>query len=194
MKKANSNDALLLFRECYQKVDANKLMLATEYGVSHERDSDTESTMDGSYSTGGSLESVLSYTAKMAQKDQFSEEVEDDVLDGVRYEAWDINSMYEGTGENVGKYRARYFQGYFKKFEKSGEADGVDEYETEFAVDGRMQRGWATIPRSIANAVKNSSYKFHDTLKSDPAIEQITDDVDNVVSPEAESSDDPEEV
>ncbi|WP_432368678.1 phage major tail protein, TP901-1 family [Staphylococcus chromogenes] len=169
----NSNDTLLLFRICGAKVDATKLMFATEFSVSHERKADSEGTMDGSYTTSGAAETTFSYTAKMATKDKLSEEVEDALLDGTAYEAWVIDSKYKGDSDNSSKYRARYIQGHFSKFELKGEADGVNEYEVEIAAGGRMQRGFATLPKTVEGKLAAVGYKFHDTVASDPATDGL---------------------
>ncbi len=58
-----------------------KCFFLTEYGLSHEADTDTEDTMDGSYNTGGSVESTMSGTAKMFYGDDFADEIEDAVVD-----------------------------------------------------------------------------------------------------------------
>lgn len=164
-----SNEMLLLFRICGKKVDATKLMFGKEFSLSHEVDSDSEDTFDGKFETGGSSESTISYTAKMSRKDTFADEVEDATLDKVAYEGWIIDSKVPGDGKDKDKFKARYFQGHFKKFEMKGEVGGINEYETEFKVFARMQRGFATIPETVKNALDKIGYKFHDTVKSDYA-------------------------
>lgn len=37
----NSNDRIILFRKAGEKVDATKMLFLTEYGLSHEADTDT---------------------------------------------------------------------------------------------------------------------------------------------------------
>lgn len=164
-----SVETLLLFRECGKKVDATKLMFGKEFSLSHEVDSDTEDTFDGKFETGGSSESTLSYTAKMSRKDQFADEVEDATLDKLAYEGWIIDSKYPGEDENKDKFKARYFQGYFKKFELKGEVGGINEYETELKVFDRMKRGFATIPEEVQTVLSKIGYRFHNTTKDDPA-------------------------
>lgn len=177
-----SNDMLLLFRICGKKVDATKLMFAKEFSLSHEVDSDSEDTFDGTFETGGSSESTISYTAKMSRKDTFADEVEDATLDKVAYEGWIIDSKVPGEGDKKSKFKARYFQGYFKKFEMKGEVGGVNEYETEFKVFARMQRGFATIPSEIKIALTKMGYIFHNTTKDDPATDGLASIPQPVVS------------
>ncbi|MFF7217911.1 phage major tail protein, TP901-1 family [Mammaliicoccus sciuri] len=184
-----SNEMLLLFRLCGKNVDATKLMFGKEFSISHEVDSDTEDTFDGKFETGGSSESTVSYTAKMSRKDTFADEVEDATLDKVAYEGWIIDSKAPGEkGKDKGKYKARYFQGYFKKFEMKGEVGGINEYETEFKVFARMQRGFATIPESVQNALAKIGYKFHDTIKDDPADDGLATIPQPIAEPEESSA------
>lgn len=185
-----SNEMLLLFRICGKAVDATKLMFGKEFSLSHEVDSDSEDTFDGKFETGGSSESTLSYTAKMSRKDVFADEVEDATLDKLAYEGWLIDSKVPGDGKNKEKYKARYFQGYFKKFEMKGEVGGINEYETEFKVFARMQRGYATIPETVKTALDQIGYKFHDTVKSDAAKDGLA----SIPQPVADTNDSSEGV
>lgn len=168
-KMADSNNTLLLLRECGTKVDADKVMFGTEFNLNHERDDDSESTLDGAYATGGSSESIASWTAKLAVGDKLAEKVEDAMLDHVPYELWIADSKLVGSSDNANKYWSRYVQGHFTKFEFKGEANSVNEYEVELKVYSRMQRGYATIPEKLDQLLTKNGYKFHDTLKSTPA-------------------------
>lgn len=60
----NSKDRLYLFRKCGDKTDASKLMFMTEFENELENDYDTEETMDGSYTSDGTIENTLSATGK----------------------------------------------------------------------------------------------------------------------------------
>lgn len=171
-KMKDSNDRIVLFRKAGEKVDATKMLFLTEYGLSHEADTDSEKTMDGSYNTGGSVESTMSGTAKMSYNDGFADEIEDAVVDRVLYEAWEIESRIPGTNENATKFKAKYFQGFHNKFELKGEADGVDEYEYEYGINGRFQRGFATLPKKVTEKLKAAGYRFHDTTKEDALTDE----------------------
>lgn len=169
MDKKNSKDRLYLFRKLGEAVDANRLMWMTEFELSHETDNDSEDTMDGSYTTEGAVESTATATAKMVYGDPFADEVEDAVVDKTAYEMWEVESLIKGTGNDSNKCKAKYFQGKFNKFTLKGEAGGVDEYELEYGVWGRFQRGYATIPENVYSKLENAGYKFHNTTKDDPA-------------------------
>ncbi|RYS03496.1 phage tail tube protein, partial [Staphylococcus pseudintermedius] len=101
----------------------------------------------------------------------FADEDEHAVRVGLIYEAWDVESKDEGKGENGGKFTAKYYHGKFKKFESKGEVKGVDEYETEFNVCGKYQRGFATIPETIKTKLELAGYRFRNTTKDDRATE-----------------------
>ena len=167
MDKKDSKFRLYLFRKLGEAVDATRMMWMTEFELSHETDTDTEDTMDGSYSTEGSTSTTATATAKMAYGDTFADEVEDATVDKTPYEMWEIESKIEGTGENAGRFKAKYFQGKFNKFTLKGETGGVDEYELEYGVNGRFQRGYATIPQVVVDQLAKVGYRFHDTVKSD---------------------------
>ncbi|MDA3754957.1 phage major tail protein, TP901-1 family, partial [Staphylococcus aureus] len=42
-----------------------------------------------------------------------------------------------------------------------------DEYEYEYGVNGRFQRGFATLPEAVTKKLKAAGYRFHDTTKED---------------------------
>lgn len=56
-----------------------------------------------------------------------------------------------------------------KKFKRKGENGSVEEYEVEFAVHDKYQRGYATIPEEVTQKLAKVGYKFHDTTKEDYA-------------------------
>lgn len=165
----DSKDRLYLFRKCGERVNATKMMFMTEFENELENDFDIEETMDGSYTSDGKLENTLSATAKANYTDPLCDEFEDAVRDKVAYEAWEIESKIAGKNENQGKFKAKYHQGRFKKFKRKGENGSVEEYEVEFAVHDKYQRGYATIPEEVTQKLAKVGYKFHDTTKEDYA-------------------------
>lgn len=181
----NSNDRIILFRKAGEKVDATKMLFLTEYGLSHEADTDTEDTMDGSYNTGGSVESTMSGTAKMFYGDDFADEIEDAVVDRVLYEAWEVESRIPSKNGDATKFKAKYFQGFHNKFELKAEANGIDEYEYEYGVNGRFQRGFATLPEAVTKKLKATGYRFHDTTKADALTGE---DLTAIPQPKVDSS------
>ncbi|PTG53045.1 phage major tail protein, TP901-1 family [Staphylococcus chromogenes] len=163
-------DELFLIRKLGDAKDANKVMWITELERETERDSDTEATVDGSVASGGSLESTVSGTAYMDNNDPLSDEIEDATEDGTPYETWVINKKVKNA---QGKYKAEYRQGYWNSITRTNEADSIAEFEWEYGVYGKKQRGFATLPPAIeANKV---AYGFHDTIAADPADDGLAD-------------------
>ncbi|YBM75370.1 hypothetical protein ACA495_09585 [Staphylococcus aureus] len=74
---------------------------------------------------------------------------------------------YQAKMEMLPKFKAKYFQGFHNKFELKAEANGIDEYEYEYGVNGRFQRGFATLPEAVTKKLKATGYRFHDTTKAD---------------------------
>ena len=109
-----SQDRLYLFRKCGEKTDATKMMFMTEFENELENDFDIEETMDGSYTSDGSLENTLSATAKANYDDPLCDEFEDAVRDKIAYEVWEVESQIEGEKADKGKFKAKYHQGRFK--------------------------------------------------------------------------------
>lgn len=159
-------NSLVLIRECYKEKDADKFLHLTEWELNIERDSDSEGTFEGTYSKGGSLESDLSGTAKMAKGDKTSRTVLDAVLDDTRYEVW----VFDGATVNPEKeteFEAIYAQGYFNKFGLKAEVDEIMEYETEFSIEDKVKFGFAELPEGLK--VLASTYGFHKPVAADPA-------------------------
>lgn len=163
-------DELFLIRKLGEAKDANKVMWITELERETERDSDTEATVDGSVASGGSLESTVSGTAYMDNNDPLSDEIEDATEDGTAYETWVINKRVKNS---QGKYKAEYRQGYWTSFTRTNEADSIAEFEWEYSVYGKKQRGFATLPTEIE--ANKAAYGFHDTVASDPADDGLAD-------------------
>ena len=53
------------------------------------------------------------------------------------------------------------------KFKRKGETGSVEEYEVEFAVHDKYQRGYATIPTEVKEKLAKVGYRFHNTTKDD---------------------------
>lgn len=161
------SDELMLLRPLGEATEAKKVLWGTSIERETERDSDNEATMDGAVQSGGSLESTVTGAAYMEVDDELADELEDATEDAKAYELWIINKRVKGTGENENKYKAEYRQGYFNSFSRTNEADSIAEFEFEFGVYAKKQRGFATLPEVIEN--NKAAYGFHDTTAADPA-------------------------
>lgn len=164
-------NTLVLIRECYKAEDANKVLHMTEWELEVERDSDSESTFEGSYAKGGSLQTTMTGTAKLAKGDPTSRTILNAILDDKRFEKW----IFDGAKvnpENPKEFEAIYAQGYFTKFSESGEVDEVVEYEEEFAVEEKIKFGFSELPEAVQKIA--AAYGFHKPVKADPAkVEEI---------------------
>lgn len=176
-------DELALIRKLGDATEANKIMWITELERETERDSDQEATIDGSVSSGGTRESTVTITSYMDVDDELSDEIEDATEDAEPYELWVINKRVKGTGENEGKYKAEYRQGHFNSITRTNEADSIAEFETEFGVYAKKQRGWASLPEIVEQ--NKAAYGFHDTTADDPADDGLADAPDeNIPQPD----------
>ena len=177
-------DELALVRKLGDATEANKIMWITELERETERDSDQEATIDGSVSSGGTLESTVTSTSDMAVEDQLSDEIEDAAEDGTAYELWIINKKVQNSD---GKYKAEYRQGHFNSITRTNEADSIAEFETEFGVFAKKQRGFASLPEIVEQ--NKTAYGFHDTTAEDPADDGLADLPDeNIPQPDDSTS------
>lgn len=180
-------DELALIRKLGDATEADKIMWITELERETERDTDNEATVDGSVSSGGTRESTVTITSYMDVDDELSDEIEDATEDAVPYELWVINKRVKGTGENEGKYKAEYRQGHFNSITRTNEADSIAEFETEFGVYAKKQRGWASLPEIVEQ--NKQAYGFHDTTADDPANDGLADVPDeNIPQPDEGAS------
>lgn len=172
MPTKQGTDELVLIRKLGDRKDANKVMLVTELERETEKDRDTEATFDGSVNSGGTLESTVTINCYMDQKDTLCDEIEDATEDDTPYELWVINKRVQNS---EGKYKAEYRQGYWNSITRTNEADGIAEFETQFRVYLKKQRGYATLPQAIEE--NKAAYGFHDTVASDPADDGLADSI-----------------
>ncbi|MDW4411617.1 phage major tail protein, TP901-1 family [Staphylococcus saprophyticus] len=163
-------DELALVRKLGDATEANKIMWVTELERETERDSDQEATVDGSVSSGGTRESTVTITSYMDVDDELSDEIEDAAEDAVPYELWIINKKVQNE---EGKYKAEYRQGHFNSITRTNEADSIAEFETEFGVYAKKQRGFASLPEIVEQ--NKTAYGFHDTTAEDPADDGLAD-------------------
>ncbi len=178
------SDELALIRRLGDAKEADKIMWITELERETERDTDNEATVDGSVSSGGTRESTVTITSYMDVDDELSDEIEDAAEDATAYELWIINKRVKNE---EGKYKAEYRQGYFNSITRTNEADSIAEFETEFGVYAKKQRGWASLPKIVEQ--NKEAYGFHDTSADDPANDGLANaEDDNIPQPDEEST------
>lgn len=159
METAKGIDRILLFRPISKQGtdSASKLAFQTEHEVSKSRDVDSYATKDGYRQSLGELETEISVTSILAQGDTFADEMEQAFDDGEIIEIWDIDRADEGV---EGKFKATYYQAYATDFSQSPNAEDDIEMSIDFSVNGKGQKGEATLTEEQADVVQ---YAFQDT-------------------------------
>ena len=157
-------DVILLYRllKNESKEAAWKMAFQTEHNNGKSRDSDSTATKDGAIQNLAAIEYDFSATSIVAVGDSHVEELDEAFDNAELIEIWEIDKAEKGTVENVGKYKATYFQGYVSSFSKTPNAEDALELELEFAINGMGQKGYATLTDNQAEVV---SYIFKDTVK-----------------------------
>lgn len=159
METVKGINRILLFRPLNKAGTeaASKLAFQTEHDVSKSRDVDSVSTKDGKIQSLGDLETEISVTSVLAKGDTFAEEMEKAFDDGEIIEIWDIDRTGEGSD---GKYPATYYQAYATTFNQTPNAEDDVEMSIDFAVNGKGQKGEATLTAEQESVVQ---YAFTDT-------------------------------
>lgn len=159
METVKGIDRILLFRPLSLKGTdaASKLAFQTEHDISKSRDVDSVSTKDGKVQSLGDLETEISVTSILAQGDDFAVTMEEAFDDGEVIEIWDIDRTGEGLD---GKYPATYYQAYATSFNQTPNAEDDVEMSIDFAVNGKGQKGEATLTAEQESVVQ---YAFTDT-------------------------------
>lgn len=164
VKPLKGIDRILLFRVLAEEgasVTASKLAYQTEHEISKSRDSDSTPTKDGAVVSLGDLETEISVTSILAQGDEFADEIEQAFDDGKVIEIWDIDRSGEASAD---KYPATYYQAYMTDYSQTPNAEDDVEMEMEFSVNGKGQKGEATLTESQADVVQ---YAFKDTVAAE---------------------------
>ena len=73
-----------------------------------------------------------------------------------------------------GKYKAEYRQGNWNSIDRTNEADGIAEFETEFGV---YLKKFVVGLHYQMKSRKQSCYGFHDTVAADPANDGLVSEI-----------------
>jgi len=140
---------------------ATAIAFSTENSTSKSRDSDTVSTKSGTIRVPQDVEVEISTTALFAsENDEMIGKLDTAIDDGAVVEIWEVNLDKPGTDTNVGKYSAKYYQGYVTSLELSSNSEDHAEYSLEFAINGTGAKGYATVSDEQQEL---ASYVFKDT-------------------------------
>lgn len=144
--------------------DAIGIAFTTENGRTKSRDADTTETKDGPVRTPGALESEVTVTALFSsESDVMIGKLEQALDNSDKVEVWEINMDKPGESENVGKYAAKYFQGYVTEYELTSSAEDHAEAALTFGLEGTGADGYATLTEEQQEI---ASYVFADTEKT----------------------------
>ena len=105
----------------------------------------------------------ITATSILAKGDEMVDKLEQALDNDSLLEIWEVNLAEEGTTENVGKFKAKYFQGYLTELEVTSNAEDNVEVSLTFGINGNGQDGWATV---TAKQQEIASYVFTDTQKT----------------------------
>ena len=147
-----------------ETADAKALAFTTENERTKSRDADTTETKDGPIRTPGALETEITTTAIFSsESDEMIAKLEKAVDDSEKVEIWEVNLDKPGTSDNVGKFAAKYFQGYVTEFGSTSSAEDHAEASLTFGIEGTGADGYATVSDEQQEI---ASYVFADTEKT----------------------------
>lgn len=142
---------------------ATAVAFTTENSRTKSKDADSTATKDGSIRTPGVAESEITATSILSDEDTMIAKLEVAMDEDKKIEVWEVNMEAPGTGENAGKYKAKYFQGYLTEIEVSSTAEDFAEVSLTFGLEGNGADGYATVTDE-QEAI--ATYAFADTEKT----------------------------
>ena len=166
----DGKDLLTFFRLLKKKAtdDASRIRFMTEQTLSMEKETDSQTTVDGIVSSVADGENTIEFSA-LAYRDTDTETIEmwkelrNWYLDNETVEVWnvDIKSGKENSASHQTEYLVDYFQGKFTSFELKAAADGKVELSYSFTIDGKGhfdQKDTLTTEQQAAVAAANYAY------------------------------------
>lgn len=171
----NGKDYLSFFRLLKEsaKVDADRIRFMTEMTLSMEKETDSQTTVDGVVSSIADGENTLEFSA-IAYRDtnpgmiELWKQMRKWFLDGETVEVWnvDINSGKKNEKTQKTEYLVDYFRGKFTSFELSSPADGKVELSYSYTIDGNgIFDNKDTLTESQEAAVKAAQYAYQTLAK-----------------------------
>ena len=165
----DGKDLLTFFRLLKNKktADASRIRFMTEQTLSMEKETDSQTTVDGIVSSVADGENTIEFSA-LAYRDTDTETIEmwkelrNWYLDNETVEVWsvDIKSGKKNSTQQT-EYLVDYFQGKFTSFELKAAADGKVELSYSFTIDGKGhfdQKETLTTEQQAAVAAANYAY------------------------------------
>ena len=166
----DGKDLLTFFRLLKEKntADASRIRFMTEQTLSMEKETDSQTTVDGIVSSVADGENTIEFSA-LAYRDtdaatiEMWKELRNWYLDNETVEVWnvDIKSGKENATSHQTEYLVDYFQGKFTSFELKAAADGKVELSYSFTIDGKGhfdKKDTLTAGQQAAVAAANYAY------------------------------------
>lgn len=164
LEAVSGKEIIYLFRvaEDSKKENAYAIAFPTENSNNISKDADSTATKDGAIRTPSVAEIEISSTSILAKGDKIIDKLRSAMLSDKLVECWEVNLAEEGTNDNVGKYKATYYNGYITELNTTSNAEDNVEVEITYGVNGTGAEGYATVSkeqRAIA------SYVYKDVTK-----------------------------
>ena len=166
----DGKDLLTFFRLLKDKktADASRIRFMTEQTLSMEKETDSQTTVDGIVSSVADGENTIEFSS-LAYRDTDAETIEmwkelrNWYLNNETVEVWnvDIKSGKKKQDSQKTEYLVDYFQGKFTSFEMKSAADGKVELSYSFTIDGKGhfdKKDVLTPTQQAAVAAANYAY------------------------------------
>ena len=166
----DGKDLLTFFRLLKDKktADASRIRFMTEQTLSMEKETDSQTTVDGIVSSVADGENTIEFSS-LAYRDTDAETIEmwkelrNWYLNNETVEVWnvDIKSGKKKDSPQKTEYLVDYFQGKFTSFELKAAADGKVELSYSYTIDGKGhfdKKDSLTPEQEAAVAAANYAY------------------------------------
>ena len=171
----SGKDYLTFFRllKDRTKKDAARIRFMTEQSLSMEKETDSQTTVDGVVNSIADGENTFEFSS-LAYRDtdattiEMWKEIRNWFLDGETVEIWnvDVNSGKLNSETGKTEHLVDYFQGKLTSFELSSPADGKVELSYSYAIDGKGHFDHKDVlTEDQANAIKAALYAYHTLAK-----------------------------
>ena len=171
----DGKDLLTFFRLLKDKktADASRIRFMTEQTLSMEKETDSQTTVDGIVSSVADGENTIEFSS-LAYRDTDGETIEmwkelrNWYLNNETVEVWnvDIKSGKKNTSSNKTEYLVDYFQGKFTSFELKASADGKVELSYSYTIDGKgLFDKKDTLTPEQEQAVAAANYAYNTLAK-----------------------------
>ena len=166
----DGKDLLTFFRLLKNKktADASRIRFMTEQTLSMEKETDSQTTVDGIVSSVADGENTIEFSS-LAYRDTDAEtiamwkELRNWYSNNETVEVWNVDiKSGKKNGSEKTEYLVDYFQGKFTSFELKASADGKVELSYSYTIDGKGhfdKKDSLTPEQEAAVAAANSAYQ-----------------------------------